>query len=426
MKRVEGFLEKYFMPVAIKLGSYKALAAIRDGIVLSMPLIIIGSVFLILGNLPFPNYDEWLAGLGGIDQHMTHVVNSSFGIMGLISVFGIARNYADSFDVDGVSAGVIAISAWLILTPNIPNEDLGEGVPVTYLGSRGLFVAIVVGLLSAYVFQKFINRDIIIKMPESVPPAVSKSFAALIPGAVILTGAFLIEFGLTKLGVDNIHDLLADVLSGPMSILGGTIGGAIGVAMLNSLFWFAGIHGGNMVGSFMSPILLINTDENRLAFQAGEELPHIITNPFFDLFVYIGGGGATLALVTLVMFASKSQRNKSIGGVSFVPGLFNINEPAIFGLPIVFNTSFLIPFALAPMANVIITYLSMNAGLVPKPTGVAVPWTMPPLISGFLATNSFRGALLQVVLIVVDIAIYYPFFRIIDKQYLEEELEAES
>lgn len=196
--------------------------------------------------------------------------------------------------------------------------------------------------------------------------------------------------------------------------------------MLNSLFWFAGIHGGNMVGSFMSPILLINTDENRLAFQAGEELPHIITNPFFDLFVYIGGGGATLALVTLVMFASKSQRNKSIGGVSFVPGLFNINEPAIFGLPIVFNTSFLIPFALAPMANVIITYLSMNAGLVPKPTGVAVPWTMPPLISGFLATNSFRGALLQVVLIVVDIAIYYPFFRIIDKQYLEEELEAES
>lgn len=220
MKRVEGFLEKYFMPVAIKLGSYKALAAIRDGIVLSMPLIIIGSVFLILGNLPFPNYDEWLAGLGGIDQHMTHVVNSSFGIMGLISVFGIARNYADSFDVDGVSAGVIAISAWLILTPNIPNEDLGEGVPVTYLGSRGLFVAIVVGLLSAYVFQKFINRDIIIKMPESVPPAVSKSFAALIPGAVILTGAFLIEFGLTKLGVDNIHDLLADVLSGPMSILG--------------------------------------------------------------------------------------------------------------------------------------------------------------------------------------------------------------
>ena len=260
-------------------------------------------------------------------------------------------------------------------------------------------------------------------MPEGVPPAVSKSFAALIPGAVILIGAFLIEFVTTKLGVENIHDLLADVLSGPMSILGGTIGGAIVVAMLNSLFWFAGIHGGNMVGSVMSPILLINTDANRLAFQAGKELPNIITNPFFDMFVYIGGGGATLALVTIIMFASRSQRNKSVGGVAFVPGIFNINEPAMFGLPIVFNTTFLIPFILAPMVNVLITYFSMSSGLVPRTNGVAVPWTMPPIISGFLATNSIRGSILQIALIVIDILIYYPFFRVVDKNYLKEEQE---
>lgn len=423
MKKVEQFLEKYLMPLAAKLGQYKFLAAIRDGIVLSMPLIIFGSILLVISNFPITAWTDWLGQQTTLMASINHAINASFGIMGLISAFGIARVYADSCQEDGVSAGLISLSAWLILTPNVVDKALGEGVPVTFLGSRGLFVGLVVGLFSGWLFQKLVKKNLVIKMPDGVPPAVSKSFVALIPAAIILGIAFAVQLLTVSLKIDNVHLLLAEILGGPLGILSGSVGGAVVCALLNSLFWFAGIHGGNIVGSVMNPILLMNTDANRLAYQNGQDLPHIITSSFFDMFVYIGGGGSTLALVAIVFFLSKSKQGKVVGGLSLVPGIFNINEPAMFGIPIVFNMSLVIPFVLAPVANVLIAYAAISSGIVARTIGIAVPWTMPPIISGFLATNSITGAILQVVIIAVDLLIYYPFYRAIDKAYLADEVD---
>ncbi|MCH4167626.1 MAG: PTS sugar transporter subunit IIC [Streptococcaceae bacterium] len=413
---MEQLMEKYLTPFAVKLGNIKGLIAIRDGVSLAMPLIIGGSIFLIINSFPVPGWPEFLATLldGKLSSMLNHIVNSTFGLMGLIATFGIARSMAQQYNVDGASAGVIAMSAWLILTPNIIT-DTAEGVPVSYLGSKGLFIGIVVGLVSAWIFKSFVLKNIVIKMPDSVPPAVSKSFSALIPGVVVFFLAGVVALLIDISPFENAHELLATILAVPLGFIGGTLPGAIIVVALNSLFWFVGIHGGNVVGSVTNPIFLANTDENRLALQAGKELPHIITTQFFDMFAYIGGGGAVFGLAIALLFFGKSSQSKAMKGIAVTPNIFNISEPIMFGMPVMLNMSYLIPFVLAPIVNVLITYFSMSVGLVHKTIGVAVPWTTPPIISGWLATGSWTGAGLQIVLILIDMAIYLPFFLAADR-----------
>lgn len=424
MNKFNLFLEKKLLPIASKLGANRVLIAIRNGITLSMPLIIIGSLFLIIGNFPIDAWIDWL-GKTGIIDYLNKGTNGSFGIMGLVASFGIAQSLASQHDVDGTSAGVIALSSFLVATPNIfsGGEAPVEGIPVAYMGSRGLFVAIVLGIITALIFAWFINHNIQITLPDSVPPAVSKSFSALIPGAAIITLWLVIFALLDATGIGNIHDLLLKIFGGPLGLLGATIGGTVISILLNSAFWFTGIHGGNVVNSIISPIWLMNTDANRLIYQADRtaELPHIITQPFIDNFVYMGGGGATIGLViviTIIALKKKSsQLTKTMAPLTLTPGIFNINEPAMYGLPVVLNISLIIPFILAPMVNALVTYFTMSSGLVARTVGIAVPWTMPPVISGFLATGGhMSGAILQIVLIILDILIYYPFYQTVERQ----------
>lgn len=422
MKKVNEVLEEKLLPIAAKLGNNKILISIRDGITLSMPLIIIGSLFLVIASFPIEAWTNWLTEIG-IDGYLWKGVDSSFGLMGLIASFGIANSLARQYNVDGVSAGIISLSSFIVVTP------FGEGgIPVGFMGSKGLFVAMVLGIISALIFQWFINHNIQIKLPDAVPPAVARSFSALIPGAVIIT-LWLVVFAILDMtGIGNIHELLLKVLGGPLGLLGNNIFGTVISILLNSLFWFVGIHGGNIVNGILSPIWLMNSDANRLIFQADKfaELPHTITAQFIDNFVYMGGGGATIGLVIVIAIIARrkkaSQITKTMAPLTLTPGLFNINEPAMFGLPVVMNISLLIPFILAPVANAIICYFAMSTGIVAKTTGIAVSWTMPPIISGFLTTGGhISGAILQVVCIIVDIAIYWGFYRAVEKQNLQLE-----
>lgn len=422
MNKLSEVLEKRLGPLAMKIGNQRHLLAIRNGITLGMPLIIVGSIFLILGNLPITGYSDWLAAHGDLGTWLGKVVDGSFGLMGIIAAFGIAYNYAKGYQVDPASAGIISLSSFFIVTPKMFDADGAAGISYGYLGSKGLFVAIIVALISADIFRRFIQKNITIKMPDTVPPEVSRSFSALIPAAVIITFWALLIKLLELVGIDNIHDIVMLVLGRPLGILGGSLIGTVLGIMLNSLFWFTGIHGGNIIGSILNPIYLINTDANRLALQAGKELPNIITSSFMDNFVYMGGGGATLALVIILVAFAKSKQLKTMGNLSFASGIFNINEPIMFGVPVVMNPTLIIPFALAPMVNAIITYFAMSAGIVSKTVGVAVPWTMPPIISGFLATGGdFKASLLQVVLIAIDFVIYFGFVKTLDKQLFAEE-----
>ena len=423
MKNLNQILEEKMLPIASKLGANKVLIAIRDGITLSMPLIIIGSLFLVIASFPIEAWTTWLTTIG-VDSYLWKGVDSSFGLMGLVASFGVAYSYARQHKVDGVSAGIIALSSFIVVTPFVTGEN-GAGIPVGYMGSKGLFVAMVLGIISALIFQWFIKHNIQIKLPDAVPPAVARSFSALIPGAAIIT-LWLVVFGvLDKMSIANIHDLLGKILGVPLGLIGNNIFGTIIVILLNSMFWFVGIHGGNVVNSILNPIWLMNSDANRLLFQADSaaHLPNIITAQFMDNFVYMGGGGATLGLVIVIAIIARkknaSKISKTMAPLTLTPGLFNINEPAMFGLPIVMNVSLLIPFILAPMANAIISYAAMATGLVAKTTGIAVSWTMPPIISGFLTTGGhISGAVLQVVCIAVDILIYWLFYKSVEKQNL--------
>lgn len=424
MNKFNSFLEEKLLPIAAKLGANRVLISIRNGITLSMPLIIIGSLFLIISNFPIDAWIDWLAKTG-IDNYLNKGTNGSFGIMGLVASFGIAQSLANQHNVDGTSAGVIALSSFLVATTNIFSSDEVEGIPIGYMGSRGLFVAIVLGILTALIFTWFIKHNIQITLPDSVPPAVSKSFSALIPGAAIITLWLIVFAVLDHTGIGNVHDLLLKIFGGPLGVLGATIGGTVISVFLNSAFWFMGIHGGNVVNSIIQPIWLMNTDANRLIYQADRtaELPHIITQPFIDNFVYMGGGGATIGLVIVIAIVAlrkkSSQLTKTMGPLTLTPGIFNINEPAMFGLPVVLNVSLIIPFILAPMLNAVVTYFAMSSGIVARTVGVAVPWTMPPIISGFLATGGHAsGAILQIILIILDVMIYYPFYQTVERQNL--------
>ncbi|WP_313467837.1 PTS sugar transporter subunit IIC [Carnobacterium sp.] len=422
MSESNSFIEEKLMPIASKLSANKYLTAIRDGITLAMPLIIIGSIFMVIASFPVPGWEDWLGNIG-VAGYLWKGVDSSFGLIGLVASFGIAQSLANQYKVDGVAAGIISMSSFVMVTPFISGEA-GAGLTVRYLGASGLFVAIVLGLFSAFIYQWFINHNIQIKMPESVPPAVARSFSAIIPGAVIITFWLIIYSLLDTVSWPNLHELAQVVLGGPLGLLGNNIFGTVIVAGLNSLLWFIGIHGGNVVNSIMQPIWISNLAENNAAYQVGAEMKNIITIAFMDNFVYIGGGGATIGLVLVLGYIARkkntSKQTKIMAPITVVPGLFNINEPTMFGVPVVLNFALLVPFIVAPIVNAIVAYIAMSTGLVPL-TRVVASWTMPPIISGFLTTGSINGSILQIVLIVLDILLYLPFFLALEKRFKAQE-----
>ncbi|HGQ9925987.1 TPA: PTS sugar transporter subunit IIC [Streptococcus pneumoniae] len=415
---MEKLLQEKLLPVAARLGNNKALVSIRDGITLTIPLLLIGSLLMVIASFPIPGWEKYLGDIGVAD-YLWKGVDSSFGLLGLVASFGIAYFMARQYKVDGIPAGIVSLSSFITVTPFITGEA-GAGMPTAFMASKGLFVAMILGLINGYIYQWFINHNIQIKMPDGVPPAVSKSFSAIIPGAVTIVGWLIAYATLDKLSLPNLHEIAQGALGGPLGLLGNNVIGLLILIFLNSSFWFVGLHGGNVVNAVMKPLWLANLDANKVAYQTGETLPNIFTSVFMDNFVFIGGGGATIGLVLALGYLAHkkkaSKQLKTLAPITVIPGLFNINEPAMFGVPIVLNILLLVPFILAPMFNLLVAWGAMASGLVPL-TYTDPGWTMPPVISGLLATGSISGSLLQIVLIVLDVLLYLPFVIAIEKRF---------
>lgn len=415
---MEKLLQEKLLPVAARLGNNKALVSIRDGITLTIPLLLIGSLLMVIASFPIPGWEKYLGDIGVAD-YLWKGVDSSFGLLGLVASFGIAYFMARQYKVDGIPAGIVSLSSFITVTPFITGEA-GAGMPTAFMASKGLFVAMILGLINGYIYQWFINHNIQIKMPDGVPPAVSKSFSAIIPGAVTIVGWLIVYATLDKLSLPNLHEIAQGALGGPLGLLGNNVIGLLILIFLNGSFWFVGLHGGNVVNAVMKPLWLANLDANKVAYQTGETLPNIFTSVFMDNFVFIGGGGATIGLVLALGYLAHkkkaSKQLKTLAPITVIPGLFNINEPAMFGVPIVLNILLLVPFILAPMFNLLVAWGAMASGLVPL-TYTDPGWTMPPVISGLLATGSISGSLLQIVLIVLDVLLYLPFVIAIEKRF---------
>lgn len=393
MQKFIAFMEKYLVPVAGRIGAQRHLVAIRDGFIAVMPLILVGSFAVLINNLPIDAFQNFMKGTFGdawkdIGGGMW---TGSFAILALIVAVGISYNLAKSYGVDALSAAIITFGALIIISPTTPKEG---GIDLAWTGAQGLFVSIIVALLVTEVFRFFVQRDITIKMPDGVPPAVMKSFAALVPAFVILIVTAGIQLAV-KLAGTSIHKMVFETIQLPLQGLAGTLPSAIIIALLIHVLWFFGLHGPNIIGGIIDPIYLPALEKNMKLFNDGMsayDVPHIFTKPFFDVYVYIGGSGATLAFLVAVMLVAKSAQLRGVGRVSIGPGFFNINEPVIFGTPIVLNPTLIIPFVLTPVVLVITSYTAITLGWVPK-TVALVPWTMPPIFSGYLVSGgSIAGA----------------------------------
>ena len=418
------------MPIAIKkIGKNKYLTSIRDGFLLTTPLLIIGSFFLLIANFPIVGWTEFWARFFGENwiAYMAKPTNATFDIMAILAVIGIAYSFARELKVDKLSGAAVALVSWFILMPYKVSDGTTtlSGIPLDWIGSKGIFIGIITTFVSIHIYAWVIKKGWIIKMPKGVPPAVSQSFAALLPSAVVLTIFFLINSLLALTPYNNAFEFIFRFLQQPLLVLGNTLGAVIVAMGFQHFFWFFGINGGSIVGSIMQPILTPLSIENLAAYQAGTTIPNVINQQFYDLFTTFGGAGSTLSMLIAMIILCKSKRIKNLSKISVVPALFGINEPVVFGLPIVLNPTILIPFLLTPLVNIVISYFSMVSGLVPFTSGISIPWTTPVIVSGFLTTG-WRGAVLQLILVIIGVFIYMPFVKMMDKQYQNEELKADD
>jgi cellobiose PTS system EIIC component len=430
LSKINSVLERYIMPFAGRVAEQRHLQALRDGMVLTMPLIIIGSLFLILANLPFQAYTDFLADHPQLRTSILYPYRGTFEIMALVATFGIAYRLAESYKVDPLASGAVSLAAFFVGTPFVSytigqNPDGTNIIETAYqtgmFTSKGLFVGMVIAILATEIYRIIIQKDIVIKLPETVPPAVARSFSALIPGFAAIMAVWILRLLVENIGdFGNLHNVVTLLLQQPLTQIGTSLVGTLITFLIITLMWSTGLHGATIVGSVMTPVWLTLSNENAASLAAGEPVKHIVTNEFNDI-ILIGGSGTTLALVLTMVLLARSQQLKQLGRLSIGPGVFNINEPIIFGMPIVLNPIMIIPFILTPAISVIITYLSMDMGLVAKPIGIVTPFTMPPIIGGYLITGSISGSILQLVIIAVSFFIYFPFFKIWDNQKLKEE-----
>ncbi|QYN55690.1 PTS cellobiose transporter subunit IIC [Lactobacillus panisapium] len=423
----ENFLNEKVIPFFNRISSARHMVALRDGMTAAVPMIIIGSLFMIVGQFPVKGYLDFMAHIFGPNwaNVVQYVTNASFNIMGLIAVAGISYSLAKSYrDIDPFSAMIVAIAAFILTIPLQVGKDGGLLIPLKQFDSSGLFTALLVGLFVTDLYVWLMHKNLVFKMPDTVPPAVSNSFAALFPGAISLFVVWLIRIGVEATPMKSIPNVITFFLQDPMSKVTNTLGGALVIELVICILWFFGIHGANAISGIIDPIMYAALAANAAAMKAHQPLPNIITKTFFDNFVHIGGCGATLGFVILMTFVAKDQEMKALGKLSIAPAFFNINEPVIFGVPIVLNYRIIIPFILAPMANIIATYFAMKMGWVAKTIGIYPPWTTPPFLSGILATGHISGGIMQLFNIAMDTIIYYGFFKSMDRAKLKVEQKA--
>ncbi|MGT2929392.1 PTS sugar transporter subunit IIC [Streptococcus dentasini] len=427
MNRFMDMLSEKVLPIATILGNNKYLLVLRDAFMLSFPLTMFGSLIVVFNNLPFwpDNLKVQFADLFGNGQSAT------MSIMTIFVSLGIGYYLAKAEETEeGLYAAVVALASFLILTPFF-FDVLGDNGKVVAkatgalsldrLGAKGMFLGIITSFVAAKLFVYLTKRGFTIKMPESVPPAVSKSFSALIPAIGTLMVFLLVNALMTSVFNTNLHDVIYSLIQQPLTGLGTSLFATVVAVFFVQFLWFFGLHGQVIVNSVFEPFWQTNMLDNARLTQEGADAlaqhGHIVTKTFMDTFtVGLGGSGSTLIVVVMMAFLMKQRQYREVGRFALAPGIFNVNEPVIFGLPMVMNASIFIPWLLAPIASVIVAYLGFASGLVPLTTGAQVPWTMPIFVSGFLATNSIMGSLLQLVQVIVIAIIWFPFLKIVDRQ----------
>lgn len=444
------FLNDKLVPLGAKISNQPHLKAIRDGMVAATPLALLGGMTLIVTSPPVnletmkPTniffqfliaWKQWAMQHGlGIEL----LFRSSMGLMALFICMAISNSLAKHYKMQSMNTMIIAAVSFLItsapsnlvvfsdiLNKSKTIEKALEGqsmaLPMNYLGAEGIFTAIIIGLLVTESTRFLQDRGLLIKMPDAVPEPVKASFASIIPLVVNVVGIFLISLLVQSLtGGLLIPDLIKKLFS-PFVFAVDSVVGIFLISIVTQLLWVVGLHGSSIVSGLVGAFELGNLAANAEAVTKGLAPEFIYTEPFRAFFMILGGAGATIGL-NILMLRSKDKQMRTLGKLAILPSIFNINEPIIFGVPIVLNPVLAIPFIGVQTVNGILTYIVMKLDILGK-TYTYVPWTTPAPIGAAIATMSIIAFFWIIFLIVLDILMWYPFFKTYEKQLLKEEKE---
>lgn len=424
--------QKIIVPI-MKFVNMKGIIALKDGMLAILPLTVVGSIFLILGQLPFEGLNAAIASIFGAEwtEPFMQVYSGTFAIMGLISCFAIGYSYAKNNGVEPLPAGVLSLSSFFILLKSsyipVDGEPIGDAIAKVWFGGQGIIGAIIIGLVVGAIYTTFIQRHIIIKMHEQVPQAIAKQFEAMIPAFVIFLLSMIVYI-VSKMATNGgtFIEMIYDVIQVPLQGLTGSLPGAIGIAFFISFLWWFGVHGQSVVNGVVTALLLSNLDANKALLAADklslENGAHIVTQQFLDSFLIMSSSGITFGIVFAMLFAAKSKQYKALGKVAAFPALFNVNEPVVFGFPIVMNPVMFLPFVLVPILAAFIVYGAISIGFMQPFSCVTLPWSTPAIISGFMV-GGWQGAVVQIIILAVSTIVYFPFFKIQDKIAYESEMK---
>lgn len=428
--RFRDTLEEKLVPIVDKISNNKYIKILTNSFIGIGALTIGASFFTLARALPLGDwYTNFLINTGLYDI-LNFPILITQELISLYLVIAIGYNVAKTFNKNTINGVMIALGSFLMLTPfetavtftTEAGEELVQTVSnvisISAFGSQGIFLAMISGMIATRIYVYFDDKGFKIKMPASVPENVTSMFEAMIPATMVFVIFMVIRVLCSMTPYGSAQNLVYGLLQAPLTNIGGGFGGAFVLMFLPLVFWLFGIHGNMLVGAVMAPIAQAMWTENMVAFANGTPCPH--PEWMYSYFYSIGGSGATFALVLLMAFLAKSEHLKKLGRLAMPTSIFNINEPVIFGAPLVMNATLAVPFLAAPTVNFLLTALVNLVGFA-VPTGAQINSYFPVGVVGAFATGNWQGFVWMVVLLILDMAIYYPFFKAYDKQKVAEE-----
>ena len=414
-------IEQKITPLAGAVGQQKYVTSIRDGFILALPFMIVGSFMLVFIFPPFSPDTTWGFARAWLQFSLDHRANLmlpyyfSMGIMTIFISVGVAASLARHHELDPLTSGMLSLMGFLLIAAPLKDGQISTA----YFSGQGIFTALLVAIYTTELYAFLRRYNITIRLPPEVPTGVARSFEILIPVlAVVLTLHplnLVIEAQFGMIIPEAIMSLVK-----PLVAASDTLPAILLSVLVCQILWFAGIHGALIVTGIMNPFWMANLSVNQAAIAAGTAIPHIYVQGFWDHYLLIGGVGSTLPLA-LLLIRSKAVHLRTIGRMGIVPGMFNINEPILFGAPIIMNPLFFLPFVLVPMVNATLAYLALDFGLVARVVSMT-PWTTPAPIGASWAANwAFSPVIMCLICMVTATAMYFPFFKAYEKQLLAQD-----
>lgn len=415
----------------------KYIIAIKNTFAALLPVIMAGAFATLFSAVIFDAeiglaQIESLNFLSELKPMATSINYFTMNFLTIYVVFILGHEIAKLNKLRGIFPGIIAVISYLVMNPTFINfvTDDGSNLMITnvlgrqYTNPEGLFLGMFMAVLSLELYTWLGKQEKLkIRMPESVPEAVSRSFSSLVPTILTVTLMATFGFAINKITGMYAFDIIYSLVQRPLEGLIQGLPGILLLMLIAQIFWVVGIHGMQMVKPIREPLLLAAIAANTAAFQAGDSVPNIVNMPFWDIFMTFGGSGATLGLLIAIFLVSKRADYRQIAKMSFIPGLFNINEPLIYGLPIMLNPILAIPFVITPLITGTIGYFAISMGFAARSV-VMVPWPVPAIINGYISTaGDFGTVITQIICIIVSVLIYLPFVKAANRT---AETEAEA